>query len=164
MDDRLREEVHSMGRQIQPLQKAKPKNMVAGTWQMVSATADLDGEVRNLFGLTPAGCLIYTEDLHFAVVINDPTVPHFASSNRAEGTTAENRAAIAGALGLYGTYTIDDEGRFASAHVVGSTFPNLNGLNRTTATLTESVDGDRMVEHLHDPGGPKIEIIWQRAR
>jgi hypothetical protein len=41
---------------------------------------------------------------------------------------------------------------------------NWNGLVRDTATLTETVTGDSMVEHLQDPGGPKIEIIWKRVR
>ena len=102
--------------------------------------------------------------MRFAVVINDPGVSHFASSDRSKGTDAENKAAVAGALALYGTYHVDNEGRFVGEHVIGSTFPNWNGLDRTTATLSETVDGDMMLEHLHDPGGPLIEIVWRRAQ
>jgi hypothetical protein len=106
--------------------------------------------------------LIFTKDLRFAVAINNPAVPRFASSDRSEGTDAENKAAVAGSLALYGTYTVDAEGRFAGEHVIGSTFPNWNGLDRTTAILTETIGGDAMIEHLQDPGGPMIEIVWRR--
>lgn len=117
-----------------------------------------------MYGPRPSGQLIFTQDLHFAVVINDTDVPRFASSNRSEGTAAENKAAVAGALTLYGTYTVDELGRFAGEHVIGCTFPNWNGLDRDTSTLTETVEGDRMIEHLHDPGGRLIEIVWERVR
>ncbi|MBA3915280.1 MAG: lipocalin-like domain-containing protein [Acidobacteriales bacterium] len=126
---------------------AQPKNRIAGTWAMVSAKSDPKGANRNLFGPNPSGQLIFTQDLRFTVVINNPTVPRFASSDRSKGTDAENKAAVAGALALYGTYVVDAEGRFAGEHVIGSTFPNWNGLNRTTVTLTETVEGDTMIEH-----------------
>lgn len=143
---------------------ARSRNLVAGTWKIVSAKADPKGANRDLYGPSPTGQLIFTEDLHFAVVINRPDVPAFGEDDRSKGTDAENRAAMAGALALYGTYAVDGEGRFASEHVVGSTFPNWNGLDRNTATLTETPNGDTMVEHLEDPGKPLIEIIWQRVR
>ena len=140
------------------------KNRVAGTWTLVSAKADPRGANQNLFGSKPSGQLIFTEDLHFAVVINKADVPAFATGDRTKGTDAENRAAMAGALALYGTYYVDAKGGFAGEHVVGSTFPNWKGLDRTTSTLTETPHGDTMIEHLQDPGGPLIEIVWQRAR
>ena len=143
---------------------AKPTNRVAGTWEIVSAKADPKGENRDLYGPEPAGQLIFGEDMRFAVVINNPAVPHFTEKDRAKGTAAENKAAVAGALALYGTYTVDSAGHFAGERVLGSTFPNWNGLARNTTTLTESVDGDNMIEHLHDPGGPFIEIVWRRVR
>jgi hypothetical protein len=142
---------------------AQARNAVVGTWEIVSAKANLNGASRDLFGTRPSGQLVFTKEMRFAVVINDPGVPRFASEERTRGTAEEYRAATAGALALYGTYTVDAGGRFASEHVMGSTFPNWNELDRTTATLTESVEGDRMVEHLHDPGGPAIEILWRRV-
>lgn len=55
-----------------------------------------------------------------------------------QGTDAENRAAVAGALGLGGTYTVDEDGNFASER----TFPNRNGLSRDTSRLTKTVQGE----------------------
>ena len=70
-------------------------------------------------------------------------------------------AAGTGALALYGAHEVDAEGRFAGEHVIGFTFPNWNGLDRTTATLTQ---GNTIIEHLQDPGTPMIEIIWRQVR
>ena len=143
---------------------ARAKNLIAGTWIMISAQANPAGESKQLFGSHPSGLLIFTPDLHFADVLTNPDVPKFASTNRAEGTDAENKAVVAGDLALYGTYTVDERGHFSTEHVIASTFPNWNGLNRDTRTITETVQGDRMVEHLHDPGGSRIEIVWKRVR
>ena len=62
------------------------------------------------------------------------------------------------------TYTVDGQGRFATEHVIASTFPNWTGLSRDTSRITETVSGDTMVERLKDPGGPQIVILWKRAR
>ncbi len=140
------------------------KNLVAGTWLMVSAKADPDGENRDLFGSHPNGQLIFTEGLQFSDVLVNPDVRMFASSDRAMGTEAENKAVVAGDLALYGTYTVDEQGCFATEHIVASTFPNWTGLNRDISLITETVDGDTMVERLKDPGGPQIVIMWKRAR
>ena len=66
-------------------------------------------------------------------------------------------------LALYGTYTVDKRGRFATEHVIASTFPNWNGLDRDTRQITETVEGDAMTERLQDPGGPQIVIVWKRV-
>ena len=143
---------------------ASSKNLVAGTWIMVSAKADPDGKNKDLFSSNPSGLLIFTEDLHFSDVLVNPEVLSFASSDRAMGTSAENKAVVAGDLALYGTYTVDEQGRFATEHIIASTFPNWTGLNRDTSRITETVDGDSMGERLKDPGGPSIVIVWKRAR
>lgn len=143
---------------------AAGKNVVAGTWTMVSAQADPDGENKPLFSAHPNGLLIFTTDLHFADVLINPDVPKFASGDRAEGIDTENKAVVVRDLALYGTYTVDERGGFVSEHVIASTFPNWNGLNRDTRTITETVEGDIMTERLKDPGGPQIVITWRRAK
>ena len=143
---------------------AAGKNLVAGTWIMVSAQADPGGANKPLFGPHPNGLLVFTDDLHFADVLINPDVPRFASSDRAGGTDLEDKAVVTRDLALYGTYTVDEQGRFATEHVTASTFPNWNGLERDTRTITEVVEGDTMTERLKDPGGPQIVIVWRRAR
>lgn len=143
---------------------AQARNQVAGTWRIVSAQAERDGKVTYPFGRAPIGLLIFGDDLHFAETIVNPAVPKFASNAPSAGTAAENKAAMSGSLGNSGTYTVDAQGRFASEHIISSTFPNWNGLDRDRRLITEEVEGDTMTEHLQDPGGPKITIVWRRVK
>ena len=81
-------------------------NKILGTWRMV--TAQIDPEERNqpAYGTRPAGLLSFTPDMHFVEVLTDADIPRFASDARGEGTDAENRAAMAGSIGFFGTYSV----------------------------------------------------------
>lgn len=68
------------------------------------------------------------------------------------------KAAISGSFGMYGTYTVDENGHF------GSTFPNRNGIDRRRSQITEFVQGDTMTENLTESDGLPIVIVWQRVR
>ena len=138
---------------------AASNNLVAGTWIMVSARANPEGENKPLFGPHPNGLLIFTEDPHFADVLINPDVPRFASSDQAEGTEAENKAVVTRDLALKATYTADERGRFATEHVIASTFPNWNRLDRGARQITEAVEGNAMTERLQDPGDPQIVFL-----
>jgi hypothetical protein len=108
--------------------------------------------------------VIFTVDLHFIVVINNPDIPKFVSGDRLKGTPEEYKTAVANSLGVYGTYTIDENGDFLEQHVLGSTFQNMNGTSRGRNELTEKVDGNRMIENLKIADGITVNIVWQRAQ
>ncbi len=143
---------------------ARPLNKVAGTWRMVAAQIDPDGRNLPAYGPKPNGMLVLTEDMHFVEVLSDSTVPQFASSARGNGTDQENRAAMAGAIGSAGTYTVDENGEFSGNKVEVSTFPNWVGSERTRKELTLIVDGDRMTENFQRPEGTRIRITFERVR
>jgi hypothetical protein len=143
---------------------AQPLNQVLGTWRMVSAQIDPGGRNVPAYGPAPSGLLVFTEDMHFVEVLTDSTIPKFASSARGNGTADENRAAMAGSIGFFGTYTVDDNGVFSGDKVEGSTFPNWVGDQRTRRELQLVVDGDRMTENFQRPEGTRIAITWQRVR
>ena len=143
---------------------AQSRNQVLGTWRMVSATLDPGGRNEPAYGTRPSGMLVFTADMHFVEVLTDGDVPRFASSARGQGTDAENRAAMAGGIGFFGTYTVDEEGRFSGNTVRGSTFPNWIGGVRTTKELQLVVEGDRMTENFTRPDGTRIAIVFQRVR
>ena len=139
------------------------KNNIAGTWKLISAQLDPQGANTPLFGTSPAGLLVFTEDLHFVELLHNPAVPGFAANDRTRGTAAENQAAVVGSLSIYGTYTVDEAGNFFSERVLGSSFPNWNGLARDHRELTLTVAGQRLTEHLTDPGAPLVLIEWERV-
>ena len=143
--------------------KNMKKNNVAGCWNLVSGYLDNHGKRIDVLGSNPGGMVIFTEDLHFIVVVNNPDIPKFVSGDRSNGTPEEYKTAVTSSLGVYGTYTIDENGDFLEQHVIGSTFQNMNGSSRGRNELTEKVEGDRMMENLKIADGVSINIVWQRA-
>lgn len=139
-------------------------NKVVGAWRPLSIEVRQNGQTSTPFGPRPGGLLVFAENLHFVEVMNDPDVPPFASGAQGGGTAEENRAAVAGSLGLYGTYTVDADGNFTGNHVDGSTFPNWNGDDRDATQLTETVDGDTMTETFRPAPGVDVHIVWERVR
>jgi len=144
--------------------EARSPNQVAGTWRMVSAQIDPDGKNLPAYGDKPNGLLVFTDDMHFIEVLTDSTIPAFASNVRGQGTAEENRAAMAGSIGFFGTYTVDKDGVFSGNRVDASTFPNWIGQVRTRKDLRLIVEGDRMTEHFQRPDGTRILILWQRVK
>ncbi|CCV11354.1 conserved exported hypothetical protein [Mesorhizobium sp. STM 4661] len=140
------------------------ENQVVGTWRMVSATIDPEGQNIPAYGERPNSLLIFTPDMHFAAVLTDADTQRFASNARGEGTDDENRTAMSRSIGFFGTYTVDGNGEFSRNRVEGATFPNWIGSTRTREQLTFTVEGDRMTEQFQRPEGTRIEIEWQRIK
>jgi hypothetical protein len=140
------------------------KNNVTGTWHLISAYMDNHGTRIDVLGAHPGGMLIFTDDLQFMVVINNPDIPKFVSGDRLKGTPEEYKAAVVNSLGVYGTYTIDENGDFLEEHVLGSTFQNMNGSIRGRNEISEKVDGDKMMEELKIGDGINMKIVWQRSK
>ena len=143
---------------------AQTPNKVIGTWQMIAATLEVNGNTSLPYGPEPQGKLVFTSDLHFVEFLHDQRIPRFKSNERGGGTDEENRAVMAGALALYGRYTVDADGNFSGNTVEGSSFPNWIGDVRTRNELTMVVEGNRMIENFQRPGGAKVTIIWERMR
>jgi hypothetical protein len=144
--------------------KSMKKNNVAGTWNLISAYMDNHGTRLDILGSHPGGMVIFTEDLHFVVVLNNPDIPKFVSGDRLTGTPEEYKSSVVNSLGVYGTYTIDENGDFLEEHILGSTFQNMNGTIRGRNEITEKVDGNRMMETLKIADGINLNVIWQRAK
>jgi hypothetical protein len=138
-------------------------NAVLGTWRMVSATLEENGRAEHPYGLRPMGMVVFTADMHFVEVLTDPGIARFASEKRGEGSDAENRRAMAGSIGFFGTYIVDPAGQFSGNHVDGATFPNWVGGVRTPRELQLSVNGDRMLESFTRPGGGLLRAEYRRV-
>lgn len=108
--------------------------------------------------------LSFTADMRYVEVLTDSSLPPFASEVRGEGTDQEDRAAMAGSIGMFGTYNVDADGRFSGNRVEGATFPNWVGDVRTTDDLRIVVDGNRMTENFTRPDGTHITITFERVR
>jgi hypothetical protein len=137
-------------------------NQIAAAWRLTSARADTpDGTVQP-FGPAPSGYLIFTDSGYFTDVLHRPDLPAFNSGDRLTGTDEENAHTVHDTLVVFGTYTVDDAGAFKDEQVLRSSFPNWNGMRRDTSSLTETVQGDTMTEHLDDGNGVVITLTFSR--
>lgn len=135
-------------------------NKIAGTWELISAELHLNKDAFPLFGNNPSGSLVFTNNMRFNVIINDRDVPKFNNDDRSKGTYEELVAATQGALALYGTYTVDESGDFASQQIIGSTFPNWNGLHRSNDQLKLQRKENFLIENLYLENDGLVIIKW----
>ena len=139
-------------------------NQVAGAWRLDSARAVTAGGTVQPFGPEPGGYLIFADSGYFTDVLHRPGLPALASGDRLEGTDDENARTVQDTLVVFGTYTVDDAGVFRDEQVLRSSFPNWNGMRRDTSSLTETVRGDTMTEHLDDGDGVVITLTFSRQK
>ena len=108
------------------------KQQIVGTWDFtVAEVTAADGKKSFPFGETPKGILIFTPDGRFAQIHVASDVPKIASGNRLTGTAEENAAILHHSLALFGSYTVDEEKKTVTFHIVSSTFPNWQGEAQT---------------------------------
>ena len=100
----------SVGILLPGVATAQTAQEFVGTWQLVSNTnVRQDGTKVDIFGSNPKGLYVFTNNGHFAIVNVRPDLPKFASNNRNEGTTEENKAIVQGSIALFGTYSVADK-------------------------------------------------------
>lgn len=138
-------------------------NQVAAAWRMRSATVQVGEQTLDPFGADPAGSLIFTDSLYFTDVLHRSDLAPLAGGDPLRGTEEENRRTVQGSLIVFGSYTVDADGVFRDEVVLGCSMPNWTGMRRDRRTLTETVHGDRMVEHLDDGDGVVVLIEFSRA-
>ena len=147
----------------EPVPFAAEPNQLVGTWRMVAATLETNGKTQQPYGENPQGMLVFTTDMHFVEVLTHGDIPRFASNARGGGTDDENKRAMASSIGFFGTYTVDEHGRFAGNRVEGATFPNWVGAVRTTQDLQLTVEGNRMHEMFTRPDGGRVSAEFVRV-
>ena len=137
-----------------------------GTWTLVSITLEQDGKKTDLYGPNPQGQLIYDASGHVSVIVTRSDLPKFASSNREAGTPEENKAIVQGSLAYFGTYSVSETDKTITSHIVSSTFPNWNGVDRKTSF---NVSGDELsITVISGPstsiGTGTAYLVWKRAK
>lgn len=72
------------------------KEQLVGTWKLVSAMVEREGQKVEPFGANPLGIFVFTSNGYFSWNFMRADRPKFASNNRQTGTPDENKAAIQG--------------------------------------------------------------------
>jgi hypothetical protein len=115
------------------------REMIVGSWIFgVAEVVAPDGKKSFPFGETPKGLLIFTPDGYFSQVHVASDVPKIASNNRLTGTAEENAAIMKRSISVFGKYTVNEDKKTVTFHIVSSSFPNWEGeaQERTIDKLT----------------------------
>lgn len=147
-------------------QQKSIKDQLVGAWTLL-----LDDNVKQDdthvpgYGANPEGALIFTADGHYSLQIFRYGRPAFASKDRLTGTADENKAAIAGMIAHFGTYTVDEAGKTIAFRIAGSSFPNWDGTAQKRAIT--AVTNDVLTYNNPTPttsGYVRAELAWKKAK
>src|SRR3954449_11130841 len=102
------------------------KDLLVGTWNLVTQQEIFsNGRKRIVFGPGSRGINVYTADGRFSVLFVDNNLPRIAARDRTKATAEEARAIIAGSIGYFGTYTVDEADKMIVYRVEGTTLQNM---------------------------------------
>jgi len=112
---------------------------LVGTWQVVAVVNTAkDGTKSDVFGSDLKGMVILAEDGRFVWVVMRAHLPKFASGNRLQGTSDENKAIVQGSQAFFGTYSVAD--KVLTWHIEGSTWPAWSGTDEKRQIIAFSKD------------------------
>ena len=149
--------------EIAASQQKSFKDELIGSWTIVSNdNIGVNGEKRQIFGPNPKGLFILGADGRYALVVVNPDRPKFKGTSRLEGTSEENKAAIAGTVASFGTWKLDEATNTLITSAEGDLFPNAEGREqrRIIALMGDEL---RMVNTSPGSGG-RAEIVFRRAK
>src|SRR5262245_45097202 len=147
------------------LAQPKPlKELLVGTYALVSvASTTRDGAKVDLFGTSPKGLIIFDARGHYTQVIVRSDRPRFKANNRLQGTPEENKAALAGGIGQFGTWSVNEADRSLTLHQKGVVhFPNEEDTDQKRV-LSLTSDELKIIIPLTGDGG-RAEQVWRRVR
>ena len=141
--------------------EAQTAQDLVGTWTLASATIR-SGEVKmDMFGPDPSGTLMFGRDGHYALIFLRRDLPKLASNNRLSQTVEESRDITKGSIAHFGTYAVDETGKFLVLRIESSTFPNWAGAEQRRPF---SLSGDALTYISPGSSGVATEIVLRRAK
>ena len=141
--------------------EAQTAQDLAGTWILASATIH-SGEVKmDMFGPDPSGTLMFGRDGHYALIFLRRDLPKLTSNNRLSQTVEESRDITKGSIAHFGTYAVDETGKFLVLRIESSTFPNWAGAEQRRPF---SLSGDELTYISPGSSGVATDIVLRRAK
>jgi Lipocalin-like domain len=111
-------------------QQKSLNDQLLGSWTFVSGGAKAaDGS--SVWGSNPNGLIIFMANGDYSSQILRTDRPKFAANSRDKGTAEENRAAVHGYIGSFGTYSVNEADKTFTVKFEGSSYPNLEGTQQT---------------------------------
>jgi hypothetical protein len=144
-------------------QDSSSKQLLVGTWSLTSAdSVKADGTRVAVFGPSPKGTMIFTEDGRFALIQMRGDLPKLAANNRDQGTPEEYKAVVSGSIAYFGTYVLNEAEKLITLKLEGSTYANLLGAEQKRI-ITSLTAGELTFTNPRNPAGMTLEVGWRRA-
>jgi len=141
--------------------EAQTAQDLVGTWTLVSATIQA-GEVKmDVYGPDPRGTLMFGSDGRYALIFMRRDLPKLTYNTRMSQTVEESRAITKGSIAHFGTYSVEETGKFLILRIEGSTFPNWAGTEQRRAF---SLSGDELTYVSPGSVGVATQIVVRRAK
>ena len=144
--------------------QAQTAQDLVGTWTLVSAAIH-SGSSGNVslepFGSDPSGTLIFGRDGHYALIFLRRDLPKLTSNSRLSQTVEESRDITKGSIAHFGTYAVDETGKFLVLRIESSTFPNWAGAEQRRPF---SLSGDALTYISPGSAGVATDIVLRRAK
>ena len=145
-------------------QQKSLKEQLVGTWLAVSWEQDVsNGPKFQRYGANPKGGYVFDSTGHFFSVYASPDLPKIASKNPSTPTPEEAKAIVSGAIGLAGTYTVDEASKTITLRVEGSSFPNQIGSDQKRVITSLTADELKFQNTTAITGGA-IYYVLRRAK
>jgi hypothetical protein len=140
------------------------KDQLVGTWNLITQEEVLpDGSKRLAFGPDSKGVNVYTADGRFFVLFVHNHLPKIAARDRTRATPEEARAIVAGSIGYFGSYTVDEPSRMIVYHLEGTTLANMLGVEQRRVLVVLTAEELRYRNPSASTGG-LIEVALRRAK
>ena len=143
-------------------QQQSLRGQLVGSWYLVASVATLpDGSKQQLYDANPKGINMFGADGRFVVLNTRGDLPRIATSDREKATADEARAIVAGSIGYFGTYTVDEFTKVITYRTEGTTYMNLPAVQRRVITVLTA--NELRYRNPTATSGGSIEVILKRA-
>ena len=90
-------------------------------------------------------------------------LPFISVSTLIFGIFLPREAVVQGSLAYFGTYSVSETDKTIITHIVSSTFPNWNGIDRKTSF---NISGDELTSTNSTTtiGSGGAQLVWKRAK
>jgi hypothetical protein len=99
----------------------------------------------------------------FTLIFINPNIPKIASNDRVKPTPEEAMAVAKGAIGYFGTYTVNEADKTLDLKIEATSFANQMGLAQKRIVTKISAD-DLTYRNPTTPSGGVIEAAFRRAK
>ena len=144
-----------------PRADAQTSQDLVGTWTLVSAVVQSGDVKMDAFGPDPSGTLVFDSSGRYALIFLRRDLPKIASNNRLSQTADESRTIAKGSIAHFGTYRVDESGKFLVFRVESSTFPNWTGAEQRRPF---SLSGDELTYISPGSFGVAVRVVVRRAK